>query len=241
MAAKKKKKKPPGGATGAPPRSEPRMQIFTKFAGCNFQLATRNFDDLFAEDQDAQTDLMPMLMAIQNNAHIAPFGGIETRQNLVELFTVPTGKLFTGVSTLIGDRLYAACDDMTVHHGALPAAGVAGNLTSNVTLTDLNASYGAATRHDYTGSTVSGSEVASISQTEGTSVCSLNNHEGIAQTFMGLNFMCTAYTFYLHSNNTYHGTVEVMLFKGNQVGSGTLLTSGTCHAEAGAGTYKVTF
>jgi hypothetical protein len=85
MAVKKRKKKPGGKESlgGAPPRSEPRVQIFSKFAGCNFQLATRNFDDLFGEDQDAQTDLMPMNMAIQNNAKIAPFGGIETRQSLV--------------------------------------------------------------------------------------------------------------------------------------------------------------
>jgi hypothetical protein len=128
--AKKRKKKPPGGAAGAPPRSEPRVQIFTKFAGCNFQLATRDFDDLFGEGQDAQTDLMPMNMAIQNNASIAPFGGIETRQNLVELFDAPVGKHFTGVATLIGERLYAACDDMTIHHGLLSTGNLTGNLTT---------------------------------------------------------------------------------------------------------------
>jgi hypothetical protein len=146
--AKRKKKKPPGGASGAPPRSEPRVQIFTKFAGCNFQLAARNFDNLLDSEQDAQTDLMPMLMAIQNNAKIAPFGGIETRQNLVELFAAPSGKHLTGVATLIGDRLYAACDDMTVHHGALPTTGV-GSLAANVTVTDANNTYGIPTR--YTG------------------------------------------------------------------------------------------
>jgi hypothetical protein len=151
MAAKRKKKKPPGGATGAPSRSEPRVQIFTKFAGCNFQLANRNFDDLFGEDQEAQTDLMPMLMTIQNNAHIAPFGGIETRQNLVELFHAPTGKEFTGIATLIGDRLYAATNDMYVHHGQLPATGVAGNMDSSVHIDDLNSTYGTPTKHSYAG------------------------------------------------------------------------------------------
>jgi hypothetical protein len=148
--AKRKKKKPPGGASGAPPRSEPRVQIFTKFAGCNFQLAARDFDNLFDTDQDAQTDLMPMLMAIQNNAKIAPMGGIETRQNLVELFAAPTGKHLTGIATLIGNRLYAATDDMFVHHGTLPASGV-GDLESSVEITDLNSTYGVPTRYTYPG------------------------------------------------------------------------------------------
>jgi hypothetical protein len=137
MATKRKKKKPPGGMSGAPPRSEPRIQLFTKFAGCNFQLATRDFDNIFDEGQDAQTDLMPMLMAIQNNAGIAPFGGIETRQDLVRLFEPPTGKLLTGVATLIGDELYAACEDSTVHYGTLAA----GTLESEVALTDNNDTY----------------------------------------------------------------------------------------------------
>jgi hypothetical protein len=147
---KRKKKKPPGGANGAPPRSEPRVQLFSKFAGCNFQLANRAWDDLFAEDQDAQTDLMPMLMAIQNNAKIAPFGGIESRQNLTKLFDAPTGKSLTGIATLIGSELYAACSDMTVHYGAMDASGTP-NLTSSVALTDNNATYETPTEYPYTG------------------------------------------------------------------------------------------
>lgn len=147
MAKRKGKKKPPGGATGRPAFSEPRIQVFSKFAGCNFQLATRDFDNLFADDQDAQTDLMPMLMAIQNNAAIVPFGGIETRQNIVKLFDAPVGKKLTGVATLIGDELYVACDNMTVHHGTLSE----GDLEDTVTITDLNSSYGSPIAYHYTG------------------------------------------------------------------------------------------
>jgi len=136
MATKKRKKKPPGGLTGKPPLNEPRVQLFSKFAGCNFQLATRDPNDLFNTEQDAQTDLMPMLMAIQNNARIAPFGGIETRQNLVKLFDAPLNKKLTGIATLIGDRLYTACDDMTVNHGLLGE-----NLENSIQMVDLNSTY----------------------------------------------------------------------------------------------------
>ena len=150
MATKKKgKKKPPGGMSGAPPRSEPRVQIFSKFAGCNFQLANRNFDDVFnADEAESQTDLMPMLMAIQNNAHIAPFGGIETRQSLVKLFDTPTGTNLTGVATLIGDELYAACSDWSVRHGQLPVSGH-GHLDSTVEIIDSNDTYGEAVLTSY--------------------------------------------------------------------------------------------
>jgi len=126
------------------------VQVFSKFMGCNFQLAQRDFDDLFAIDQEAQTDLLPSYMAIQNNAAIAPVGTIETRQDMVRVFDAPAGKRLTGIVTLIGDRLYVACDDMTIHHGSLPSSGV-GDLSDMITIDDQNNTYSGTTKYTYSG------------------------------------------------------------------------------------------
>lgn len=133
MSPAKRKKKKPGGLTGKPPMSEPRVQLFAQFGGCNFQLSPRDFNFIFDENAEEQTDLMQNLMVLQNNAHVAPNKTIETRQNLVELFEAPNGIEFTGVSTLIGDTLYAACDDGSVRYGTL-----GGNLDGVVTITDVD-------------------------------------------------------------------------------------------------------
>lgn len=145
----KKKKKPGGGLTGKPAMNEPRVQLFSMFGGCNFQLSPRSFDYVFeadAEERDEQTDLQQNFMVVQNNAHIAPNQTIETRQNLVTLFQAPTGKKFTGVATLAGSYMYAACSDITpaiptlphqsIHFGVLPIHGALGDLSSSVVLTD---------------------------------------------------------------------------------------------------------
>lgn len=153
--AKKKKKSQAGGLAGKPAFSEPRVQVFSKFAGCNFQLAERDFDDVFAEDQEPQSDLMPMYMAIQNNADAVPMGGIETRPNIVKLFDAPLDidgkpKAMTGVAALIGDRLFVACDDMTIHHGVM-ADGALAEFENELTVEDLNDTYGAMIGHAYSG------------------------------------------------------------------------------------------
>lgn len=142
-------KKKPGGQTGRPAFSEPRVQVFTKFGGCNFQLSPREFDLTFADagDEPEQTDLFSNLMVIQNNAAVTPNQTIETRQNLVKLFGDPGTYewpiKYTGVATLIGDRLYAACNDMSIHHGVLPAkvngVDVPGDISSVVTINDQDA------------------------------------------------------------------------------------------------------
>lgn len=72
------------------------------------------------EDTDgAQSDLMGNMLVIQNNAHLTANNTIETRQNLVRLFDAPPGRRFTGISTLIGNRLFAACDDKTIRYATL--------------------------------------------------------------------------------------------------------------------------
>lgn len=139
MAQKKSKKKQMGGATGKPPMTEPRVQVFSMFGGCNFQLSPRDF--AYEEsDEHEQSDLMPNLMVIQNNALITSNQTIQTRQNLVPLFSAPVGKSFTGIATLVGDRLYAACNDNAIHHGVLPASG-AGSLDETVWTLDNDGRY----------------------------------------------------------------------------------------------------
>lgn len=147
MAQQKKKKQ--GGQTGRPAFSEPRVQVFSKFNGCNFQLATRNFDNIFEQDAEAQTDLMPMYMAVQNNAGIVPMGGIETRQNMAMIVRAPEGQRLNGVVTLVGNTLYAACDNNRVYHATLPEDGSSTELDNEVTITDLDQGMSDAVWHTY--------------------------------------------------------------------------------------------
>lgn len=148
MATQKKKKRPsgPSPAGGRPGAQEPRVQVFGKFGGCNFQLSPRDFDYIYDDGTDhgeEQTDLMPNLMVIQNNAAVAPNFTIQTRQSLKTIFTPPPGKTFTGVATLVQRRLYAACTDgssyQDIHHALLPASGGA-EIPSIVALTDKDGS-----------------------------------------------------------------------------------------------------
>ena len=154
----KKKKSEAGGQTGRPAFSEPRVQVFSKFNGCNFQLAVRDFDSVFELDQEAQTDLMPMFMAVQNNARIAPMGGIETRHNIVKILEPPLRepgssterKSLTGVVTLVGGRLYAACSDDTIHFGDIEDGEVV-SMDGKVEPLDLNDTYGESVEYSYEG------------------------------------------------------------------------------------------
>lgn len=115
-------KRPAAGA-GRPKNSEPQVQVFSKFAGCNFQMATQEFDYIFnTELQDkegVQGDLPGSLMVLQNNAYITPNNTIETRPNFTKLLVPPAHTQFTGVLTLVGDRMYAACQDGTIRHGVI--------------------------------------------------------------------------------------------------------------------------
>lgn len=76
------KKKPAAGA-GRVSSSEPRIQVFTKFAGCNFELSPR--DEMFNMDynyyqQKDQTDLAQNYMVVQHNAQVDSNGSIEVVQ-----------------------------------------------------------------------------------------------------------------------------------------------------------------
>lgn len=110
--AKKSSKKRAQGA-GPVANTEPRILVYKQFGGCNFQQSPGDFEYFFDDDggnddQPSQTDLMMNLVVVQNNASITPNFTIETRQNIKTLFDAPAGKKFTGVATLIADKLYAA-------------------------------------------------------------------------------------------------------------------------------------
>ena len=108
--------------------SEPRVQVFRDFGGCNFDLSPRDFKYYVEPGDDAQTDLQMNFFAIQNNAKITSNKTIETRNNLVLLANAPTGCEFTGVAIIIGDQLYAATWEpkTTRHNGAIYRRSIEG-------------------------------------------------------------------------------------------------------------------
>jgi hypothetical protein len=125
MPSSSKRRSQGGGRT---PNSEPRIQVFSQFSGCNFELSPRDFTLGKNADQE-QSDLQMNFVVVQNNACVASNNTIETRNNLVTLYDAPTGREFTDACILIGEELYLALDDGSLKYGKL------GNTTlNNVTL-----------------------------------------------------------------------------------------------------------
>lgn len=116
MAQQQTNKKQPAAGGGRKSSSEPRVQDFKMFQGCNFELSPREFADLYFEEHD-QSDLMQNFMVLQNNCAITSNNTIETRNNIETLFEAPAGDDFTGTSLLVGDELYA----VTANHQLLYA------------------------------------------------------------------------------------------------------------------------
>lgn len=113
-----KKQSKPGGQSntraqggGRTSNTEPRMQVFQQFGGCNFQYSPHAFSmdgDLSSEQQ---SDLQMNYFSLQNNAGITTSKTIETRNNIIELCKAPSSGSFTDASVLIGNELYIALDD----------------------------------------------------------------------------------------------------------------------------------
>ena len=129
MASKSKQKAQGGGRKS---NSEPRIQTFRDFAGCNFQLSPRDFEYGSDEEHD-QTNLQMNYMVVMNNAGIADDKTIETRANLVDLFDAPKGKKFTGVACLVSKEVFLATDDGNVHYGELD-----GDIASTIEINDID-------------------------------------------------------------------------------------------------------
>jgi len=128
MATSSSKQRSQGGGRKA--NSEPRQQVFRDFGGCNFELSPRDFSLGKTEDQE-QSDLQMNYVVIQNNAKIASNKTIETRNNIVKLFDVPSGRKFTDACILIGQEFYIGLDN-----GDLKYANLGASSFNNVTLTD---------------------------------------------------------------------------------------------------------
>lgn len=126
MAASKK----PSQGAGRKPSSEPKLQVFKEFGGCNFELSPRSFTlgkDVYQE----QSDLQMNFVVIQNNAGVDHNKTIETRNNLVTLFSAPDGRTFTDACVLVGQEFYIGLDN-----GDLKYANLGASSFNNVTLTD---------------------------------------------------------------------------------------------------------
>lgn len=114
------KKRAQGGGRTA--NSEPRLQVFRDFAGCNFQQSPRSFSLGDSADKPDQSDLQMNYVVVQNNASVVSNKTIETRNNLVKLFSAPDGTAFTDASVLIANELYVATEDGRIAYGDLDAS-----------------------------------------------------------------------------------------------------------------------
>lgn len=108
------KKRAQGGGRTA--NSEPRVQVFRDFAGCNFQLSPREFT--LGHEAEEQSDLQMNYVVIQNNAEISDNKTIETRNAIKKLKAAPQNTEFSGVSLLVRDCLFMATDDGRIIFGA---------------------------------------------------------------------------------------------------------------------------
>jgi len=135
-----------GGRTA---NSEPRLQVFRDFGGVNFEHAKSIG---IAEAEENQTDLQMNYVFMQNNVSVASNKTLETRDDIVELFSAPSGVTFTGPVCLIGPKLYAAKSDFNIGVGDLDSRASAGRvqtMSSNVSLTNNTGSAHTWTSLDY--------------------------------------------------------------------------------------------
>lgn len=133
MAQKKSTKKRAQGG-GRTSNSEPRLQVFRDFGGCNFQNSPRDFDLTVDESREEQSDLQMNYVVVQNNVAVASNKTFEARNNLVNLFSAPSGTKFTDAAILIADELYVATDDDRIAYGSLKSFTPGQALDSFVTL-----------------------------------------------------------------------------------------------------------
>lgn len=117
----KQSSKQPSTGQGRKANSEPKVQTFSNWSGCNFQLSPRDMapSEWDGWKKDNQSDLQMDYVVIQNNATIADNKTIETRENLVTLFDAPNGVELTDICTLIQDEFYVAGNDKNIYYGKI--------------------------------------------------------------------------------------------------------------------------
>jgi len=125
---KSTKQRSQGGGRTA--NSEPRQQVFRDFAGCNFQLSPRDFT-LGKDVPQEQSDLQMNYVIVQNNVGIASNKTLETRNNIVKLFSAPASRKFTNACILVGHEMYIGLDDGTLVYGNVESGDISHTVTLN--------------------------------------------------------------------------------------------------------------
>ena len=120
MAKKQSQSKQRAQGGGRTANSEPRLQVFKDFGGCNFELSPHEFKYSSITDYPTdpeQTDLQMNFFVIQNNIWTTSNKTMETRNNVVKLFSAPAGKEFTDAAVMISNELYVATADGEIYYG----------------------------------------------------------------------------------------------------------------------------
>lgn len=120
MAKRPGKSSRSSGKAGNPGFSEPKVQVFTKFAGINLDLSPHDFhpapdwgSDSWKRAQEEQSDLLPNFLTVTNNADVKPNGTLETRPRITKITDAPTSieglpcqQKFTGLVKVFGKDIY---------------------------------------------------------------------------------------------------------------------------------------
>ncbi len=145
MAKKQSQSKKRAQGGGRTANSEPRLQVFRDFGGCNFELSPHEF--VYREPTDyvtdpEQSDLQMNFFVIQNNIWTTSNKTMETRNNVVKLFSAPDKKEFTDAAVMISNELYVATKDGQIYYGDLDHYKAGEPLTNAVGLLNKTGSEG---------------------------------------------------------------------------------------------------
>lgn len=118
MAQQKSQSKRRSQGGGRTANSEPRLQVFKQFGGCNFEESPREFDLEVHERGPEQADLQMNYVVVQNNALVTTAKTIETRNQDYMAFPAPSGERFTPAAVLIDGELYIATESGKIAYGS---------------------------------------------------------------------------------------------------------------------------
>jgi len=135
MAQKQSQSKKRAQGGGRTSNSEPRLQVFKQFGGCNFEESPREFDLEVHERGPEQADLQMNYVVVQNNALVTTAKTIETRNQDYMAFPAPDGERLTQAAVLIDGELYIATESGKIAYGSY---GRDGKLEGFVNIVDNN-------------------------------------------------------------------------------------------------------
>lgn len=106
-----------GGRTS---NSEPRIQVFREFGGCNFEESPRTFDLEVHEDGPEQSDLQMNYVVVQNNVDLTSSKTMQTRSSIVGVCYIPDDKVdMNEACQIIGNYIFVAGSDGNIYYGDL--------------------------------------------------------------------------------------------------------------------------